>query len=247
MALNPERGMAGHLENFMNKLREHPDAAEVVRKMSGGGFAQMKMADKNKLKAVMKHAAPEVAELFNAQKNLGKNIGTGKKFRGKDIRQIAGEAGVQFIERQKPKKEVPLVKKPNANGVERNARGDFIIHGDNLSQIESAFVDGLSKKVTARDFKVPDALGINDTRAYHVGTDQEAFYKPDTGRAKGTGDHMREIVSYDVAKLLGANDLVPPTVMWSPSIDGNAPLEGSAMMSTRVFANKLGMSDAKSA
>lgn len=236
-----------------------------IDQMMAKGFGALNMKQKNKLKEHMKNMATYVVDVFNEYKAQGVGIPAGKKFVGKGLKQIQDENMINGPLREQPAAPAPGQLKPRPQAPAQKPAEQQPVkapeqpaapakrpgEGKNIFRdIEEAFSNGLTKTIDyGKDVKVAARKGINATYALHLGKENEAFYKPMEGN-HDRGEYIREVMAFESAKMLGADTLVTPTKFYTPEIKGMnmyKDTKGSVQMSTRVFAEKLGMTDVKAA
>lgn len=79
------------IKSAYQKYRDNP-LSHVVDEIMNKGLQNLKMSDKNMLKKHMKEMSSEIAEIFNAYKDLGIGLPVTKKFAGKSLKTIKKEA-----------------------------------------------------------------------------------------------------------------------------------------------------------
>ena len=192
-----------------------PQGFKDIHQMMQDGFGNLNMAKKNKLKDFMKKQAPFLADIFNMYKDQGMAVPVHNAFRGQKLKQIkdlnnliqefrnrgvGGSAGAGG-----EKSAIPPVKQ--RAGTEKFKAGDNV-----YSKLESDFVNNaLQNQIDRGAMEGADRAGINGTHLVNKGSANEMYYKPDAENRFGDIARSREVMAYEITKLLGVEGLVPPT------------------------------------
>lgn len=113
------------------------------------------------------------------------------------------------------------IEEQKVNPRQKELEAGYVKHDNKLlDEIEQDYFSKIPERVKPSHLEMIYGGNINAVYIYGKGTDSESFYKPRKGedhelRAGVINDNFagREVLAYELSKMLGAEDLMPPTKM----------------------------------
>lgn len=126
-----------------------------------------------------------------------------------------------------------------------------------FNDVEEDYFSRIPEHVRPSQLEMIWGGNANAVYTYAKGTDSESFYKPRHGEDHELREGLitdnfagREVLAYELSKMLGAEDLMPPTKLWKPDFEGSGKkreTEGSMQMSIYNFGKKMGLKNVETA